>query len=35
VVIDKGCVVESGTHAELLARPESVYKRLVAQQLQK
>jgi ATP-binding cassette subfamily B (MDR/TAP) protein 1 len=35
VVIAKGAVIESGTHVELLARPASAYKRLVAQQLQK
>ena len=33
VVLDSGNVVESGTHQELLARPEGAYKRLVDAQL--
>ena len=33
-VVDKGHVVESGKHEELLARPQSVYRALVERQLE-
>ena len=32
IVIEKGCVMEQGTHSELLAR-DGVYKQLVMRQL--
>ena len=34
LVLQSGCILESGTHAELLARKESVYFKLVRLQLE-
>ena len=33
MVLDRGCIAEQGTHAELIAR-EGIYYRLVKDQLQ-
>jgi len=33
-VVDKGIIVEQGTHDELIAKPKGLYKKLVKRQLQ-